>query len=417
MISEPSVTAVRRWDDAFAAISLVLTIVLIVAVWIRTDTPDVGPLHQPAHTRIIAYWLANISFTLTLWAARLSMLTALIRIIPVQFRLHQLAKWSAGLFVAFVIALLAQKIPRCIRTAPQWTVLAKPQCHLGIDVGILELCTDIVGDIILIIIPLRLLWGLSVSRTRYRLLMAIFCASVFTTIVSVIHGVFVLGPSGLLEAITANVEAAVSVIVSNLALLVTAIYRLFGLNKADDELFLTGQYHPRTSSDEGGASSRRNPRGRWYSTNSNGDNAHRLRLGLGSGLQFWKGDRSQNGSIETIGGTRLNWGGRAGGGDEWGSRRPPAVTVTVDMEVDTDRRDTVLLGPIRPRRERVDVEDVDEEEGHGDDVKRGTGFDAKERVGHEEEGWTPVTAFEGTRLKKDDEAPPSPLSDDGRTDR
>lgn len=55
------------WDDAFAAISLVLTIVLIVAVWIRTDTPDVGPLHQPAHTRIIAYWLANISFTLTLW--------------------------------------------------------------------------------------------------------------------------------------------------------------------------------------------------------------------------------------------------------------------------------------------------------------------------------------------------------------
>lgn len=143
-------------------------------------------------------------------AARLSMLTALVRIIPVQFRLHQLAKWSAGLFVVFAIALLAQKIPRCIRTAPQWTVLAKPQCHLGKDVGILELCSqsfadsifrfsllltvtygctaDIVGDIILIVIPLRLLWGLSVSRTRYRLLMAIFCASVFTTIVSVIHG-------------------------------------------------------------------------------------------------------------------------------------------------------------------------------------------------------------------------------------
>lgn len=100
-------------------------------------------------------------------------------------------------------------------------------------------CTaDIVGDIILIIIPLRLLWGLSVSRTRYRLLMAIFCASVFTTIVSVIHGcvsnlsrystiytlfthqtsgycsVFVLGPSGLLEAITANVEVNIAILYS-----------------------------------------------------------------------------------------------------------------------------------------------------------------------------------------------------------
>lgn len=140
------------------------------------------------------------------------MLTALIRIIPVQFKLHQLAKYCAWLFVAFAIALLGQKIPRCVTTAPEWTVLANPQCHLGMDVGILELCSqfflfvfllfgigfatnifimntaDFVGDSILIAIPLHLLWGLSVSRARYRLLMAIFCASVFTTVVSIVHG-------------------------------------------------------------------------------------------------------------------------------------------------------------------------------------------------------------------------------------
>lgn len=89
------------------------------------------------------------------------------------------------------------------------------------------------------------------------------------------------------------------------------------------------------------------------------------------------------------------------------------MTVTVDMEVDTDRRETVLLGPIRPRKEGIQEEGIDEEEG----VKRGASLDAKERVGDEEEGWTHVAAFDGTRLKKDDGAPPSPLSDDFRTGR
>lgn len=69
------------------------------------------------------------------------MLTALIRIIPLQYKLHQLAAYSVCLFVAFAIALLAQKIPRCVVTAPEWTALSNPQCHLGTDVGILELCS------------------------------------------------------------------------------------------------------------------------------------------------------------------------------------------------------------------------------------------------------------------------------------
>lgn len=85
---------------------------------------------------------ANTREITTNRAARLSMLMALVRIIPIQFRLYQLAIYSAWLYVAFVIALLAQKIPICVRTAPEWTTLAKPQCHLGMDVGILELCSQ-----------------------------------------------------------------------------------------------------------------------------------------------------------------------------------------------------------------------------------------------------------------------------------
>jgi len=46
------------------------------------------------------------------------------------------------------------------------------------------------------------------------------------TVVSVVHAAFLLGPSGLLEGLTANVECAVSLIVANLAVVVTHIYRL-----------------------------------------------------------------------------------------------------------------------------------------------------------------------------------------------
>ncbi|KAF7966913.1 hypothetical protein HWV62_18766 [Athelia sp. TMB] len=46
------------------------------------------------------------------------------------------------------------------------------------------------------------------------------------TVVSTIHATFLLGPSGLLEALTANVEASVSLIVANLAVIVTHVYRL-----------------------------------------------------------------------------------------------------------------------------------------------------------------------------------------------
>jgi hypothetical protein len=43
-----------------------------------------------------------------------------------------------------------------------------------------------------------------------RLLFATFSASILVTIVSVVHAVFLLGPSGYLEGVAANVEVWIS---------------------------------------------------------------------------------------------------------------------------------------------------------------------------------------------------------------
>jgi len=89
-----------------------------------------------------------------------------------------------------------------------------------------ELVTDFIADAILVAIPLRLLWGVNLPRSQRILLFSIFSASILVTIVSVVHAAYLLGPSGLLEGLTANVECAVSLIVANLAVVVTHIYRL-----------------------------------------------------------------------------------------------------------------------------------------------------------------------------------------------
>jgi hypothetical protein len=92
-------------------------------------------------------------------------------------------------------------------------------------------------------IPLRLIWGVNLPRDFRHLLFATFSASILVTVVSIVHAVFLLGPSGYLEGVTANVEVrtslsarvchrmtgtqcAVSLIVSNLAVVVTFTYRL-----------------------------------------------------------------------------------------------------------------------------------------------------------------------------------------------
>ncbi|TFK56501.1 hypothetical protein OE88DRAFT_26630 [Heliocybe sulcata] len=237
---------IRRfwWDDGWAAVSLASQIVLLVNLWIRTDTPDVGPLHQSRESRIIAYWLVSLAFTFTLWSARMSQLFSVIRLIPEFMKMRKVAYGMVVMFGAMWAALVIQKVVIC-KQDTSWYNTPKPQCHLGHAVGSTELAMDFISDAMLVLVPLRLLWGVSMQHTHRKLLFSIFSASLFTTIVSAVHAYFELGPSGLLEAITANVEvrsppsvpsyvvlmlrslqASVSLIVANLAVIVTYLYRL-----------------------------------------------------------------------------------------------------------------------------------------------------------------------------------------------
>ncbi|KAJ3775565.1 hypothetical protein FB446DRAFT_387084 [Lentinula raphanica] len=199
------------WDDAWALLSMLLSLVLLITMWIRTDIP--------------AYWLVSITFTCTLWSARISLIFSVIRLIPPLFVLRRVSEGTAAIFFLMWAGSLAQKTYVCASDR-SWYQLAAPQCHLGTAVAIVELVTDIFADIALAVIPIRLLAGVGLSSDKRRMLYIMFCASLLTSMVSIIHAVFLLGPSGLLEAITAQAEAGTALIVANAGVLSPYVYRL-----------------------------------------------------------------------------------------------------------------------------------------------------------------------------------------------
>lgn len=156
----------------------------------------------------------------------MSILFSIMRIIPRLMTLRRYANICAVLFLCMWIAVLTQKLYICTHH-DAWQHKKNIQCVLGESVGGLELASqssvrhslsalshilpcaaDIVADSILVALPVRLLWDIGISSPNRKLLMAIFSASMITTIVSIVHTAFELSPNRNAEAIAAHVEVS-----------------------------------------------------------------------------------------------------------------------------------------------------------------------------------------------------------------
>lgn len=151
----------------------------------------------------------------------MAILCSIIRLIPHMMTLRIHAYMSAVLFGLMWAALIIQKLVIC-ETDTKWKNGPGYQCVLGPAVGGLELAStsfllqsllssnmgfiaDLIADAILVALPIRLLWRISLSPARRILLTGIFSASIFTTITSIVHGVYVFGDDRNAEGIWAHV--------------------------------------------------------------------------------------------------------------------------------------------------------------------------------------------------------------------
>ncbi|KDQ16813.1 hypothetical protein BOTBODRAFT_106640 [Botryobasidium botryosum FD-172 SS1] len=165
--------------------------------------------------------------------SRLSILCSVIRLTPTP-RSKKILYWIGVLFCVTWAVLTAQLFWVC-EPERWWKELERPQCKLGKQVGLTQVPTDVIADIVLVIAPVRLFWRVKrIDRGTKIRLVAIFSASILTTIASLVHVGFLLQGGGLIEILAALLEDAVSLMVANLCVIVSSCYRLLRAGEDSD---------------------------------------------------------------------------------------------------------------------------------------------------------------------------------------
>lgn len=109
---------------------------------------------------------------------------------------------------------------------------------------------DLVSDILLVIVPFRMLWSMKIARGARRLILAVFAASILTTLTGIAHVYYMFTCDTYLQALTLHLEVSivfphstrvtydslfqvvVSLLVCNMLVVVTYLYRVF---RSDEE--------------------------------------------------------------------------------------------------------------------------------------------------------------------------------------
>ncbi|KAF5392699.1 hypothetical protein D9757_001007 [Collybiopsis confluens] len=200
------------WDDAWAFLAMILTVLLVVGIFLSND-------HDADYNRdaaIIQSWLTMIAYTTGSWAARISMMLSTVRLIPTVFTLRRISEWAFISLLLMGISVLAAKLSFCASDL-SWYERSNPVCLI---------LAYIVADGMLIAIPLRLLYRISLPRKQRRMLLLMFGANIVTSMMAILYAVLFLSSClGLLTLVT-KIEAGVALIVANLAILTPYVYRL-----------------------------------------------------------------------------------------------------------------------------------------------------------------------------------------------
>jgi len=168
----------------------------------------------------------------------MSMGMAIARLTPPKTRSRYYLYAMVILFAATCIGQLLHRIIVCTLNT-SWHYTANVYCYLGMSLGILSLCSDLIADTCLVFIPLRILWRVKLPRSQRRLVLTIFASSVASSLVGIVYAVFDLqlqklgGNSGARIGFVSSVKTAVALLVCNLLVIVTYVYCVFW--KDDDE--------------------------------------------------------------------------------------------------------------------------------------------------------------------------------------
>lgn len=212
----------RLWvDDAFSLFSMLILAIQVAAV-----------LLFPTRSNGVArYYVITTTFYVIVWSSRFSILFSVIRIDPSKLRRPYLYLIGA-LFLLVCFFLVAQLFYVC---TPQtaWREMKVPQCNLSTQVAICKLTFDAVADLLLLGLPIKLFFVLQDKWLRHRLTV-IFSTCIITSIVAIVHAIYILNRGGPKIVIVGLVEASTSLIVCNFPIIAATFLRLGDQNSAEN---------------------------------------------------------------------------------------------------------------------------------------------------------------------------------------
>ncbi|KIK40569.1 hypothetical protein CY34DRAFT_49391, partial [Suillus luteus UH-Slu-Lm8-n1] len=196
------------WEDAWAVFALIADGKyfknLIVALF---SNPTTYPT-----------WILAVSFTSVMWAARMSIVFSIIRITNQSgCGIHQRITYIiAGSFACMWAGLVAQKINICLFHA----------CQMAGSIALSQLVTDVIADTFLVVAPLHLWKDLRFPRHRKILVMSAFSATILITVITIPQSIILFKIPRETPLLLAHVKAALSLIICNLLVIVTFVYRV-----------------------------------------------------------------------------------------------------------------------------------------------------------------------------------------------
>jgi hypothetical protein len=123
----------------------------------------------------------------------------------------------AAFFMCMWTALIAYKI----------TVCTYYSCRMTQAMALAQLTTDIVADAALIIAPIQLWKNVGLSRSSKILILSAFGSSVLITAITIPHSIMLFHSVTDTTLIVAHVKAALSLVICNLLVIVTFVYRMY----------------------------------------------------------------------------------------------------------------------------------------------------------------------------------------------
>jgi len=171
------------WDDHFVLISLILAFICFVVPWLSLVQG-----HPTLH--IVSGWLYKLSLPTQIWTGRISLALTVARIMPRQHPIFSLALCVVVFFGVVCLTMIISSIVPCVQDTA-WALHSPYVYFPSRPLGIFAVAADFVGDVLLVVVPLRLFWHAKLRPVELFLVKIGFAASFFTSAFGIVIAVFI----------------------------------------------------------------------------------------------------------------------------------------------------------------------------------------------------------------------------------